>query len=107
MINLIEITTHIIKTTITMIDIEVMKDTEATVEIIHKLIIDLILDQDTTIDLKTLLKDLDMAIIIKEELHSDLHIDHHSETFPIIDIIPDQDIDLVPNHKETTIQLSV
>ena len=42
-----------------------------------------------------------MTIIIKEELHPDLHIDHHIETTPIIDIIHDQDIDLVLNHKET------
>ena len=90
-----------------MIDIELTTDIEATVEIIHKIIIDLILDKDTTIDLKALLKDLDMVIIIKEEIHPDLQIDHHSERFPIIDITPDQDIDLVPNHKETTIQLSV
>ena len=38
-----------------------------------------------------------MTIIIKEELHPDLYIDHHTETTPIIDIILDQDIDLVPN----------
>ena len=42
-----------------------------------------------------------MTIIINEELHPDLHIDHHLETTPIIDIIHDQDIDLVLNHKET------
>ena len=42
-----------------------------------------------------------MKHIIKEELHPDLHIDHHTETTPIIDIILDQDIDLVPDHKET------
>ena len=42
-----------------------------------------------------------MAIIIKEELHPDIHIDHHTETTPNIDIILDQDIDLVLNHKET------
>ena len=40
-----------------------------------------------------------MTILIKEELHPDLYIDHHPETTPIIDIIPDQDIDLVLNHK--------
>ena len=42
-----------------------------------------------------------MTIIIKEELHPHLHIDHHTETTPIIDLILDQDIDLVLNHKET------
>ena len=42
-----------------------------------------------------------MTIIIKEELHPDLHMEHHIETTPIIDIIHDQDIDLVLNHKET------
>ena len=42
-----------------------------------------------------------MTIIIKEELHLDLHIDHHTETIPIIDAILDQDIDLVLDHKET------
>ena len=42
-----------------------------------------------------------MIIIIKEKLQTDLHIDHHTETTPIIDIIHDQDIDLVRNHKKT------
>ena len=42
-----------------------------------------------------------MTTIIKEELHRDLHIDHHIGTTPIIDIIQDQDIDLVLNHKDT------
>ena len=42
-----------------------------------------------------------MTIIVAEELHPDLHIDHHTETTPIIDIILDQDIDPVLNHKET------
>ena len=42
-----------------------------------------------------------MTIIIKEELYPDLHIDHHTETTPIKDIVHDQDIDLVLNHKET------
>ena len=44
--------------------------------------------------------DLDMTTNIKEELHPDLHIDHHTETTLITDIILDQDIDLVLNHKE-------
>ena len=44
-----------------------------------------------------------MTIYIKEELHPDLHIDHQIETTPIIDIIHDQDIDLVLNHKETAL----
>ena len=84
-----------------MIDIEIMIDTEVTAEIIHKTIIDLILDRDTTIDLKVHIHpDLDMTTIIKEELHPDLHIDHHTETPLIIDTILDQDIDLVLDHKE-------
>ena len=84
-----------------MIDIEIMIDTEVTVEIIHKTNIDLILDKDTTIDLKVYTHpDLDMTTIIKEELHPDPHVDHHTETTPIIDIIHDQDIDLVLNHEE-------
>ena len=41
-----------------------------------------------------------MTTIIKEELHLDLHIDHHTEITPIIDIFHDQDIDLVLNHKQ-------
>ena len=41
-----------------------------------------------------------MTTIIKEELHPDLHIDHHTEISLITDIILDQDIDLVLNHKE-------
>ena len=106
-IILLKITTviDIIKTTtpITMTDIEITTDTEATVEIINKIIIDLILDKDITIDPKAHTHlDPDMTIIInKEELHPDLHIDHHTETTPIIDTILDQDIDLVLNHKET------
>ena len=95
------IVVDIAKTTIKMIDIEIMIDTEVTAEIIHKTIIDLILDKDTTIDLKVHIHpDLDMTFIIKEELHPDLHIDHHTETLLITDIILDQDIDLVLNHKE-------
>ena len=42
-----------------------------------------------------------MTTITKEELHPDLHIDHHTETTPNIDLIHNQDIDLVLNHKET------
>ena len=84
-----------------MIDIGIMIDTEVTAEIIHKTIIDLILDKDTTIDLNVHIHpDLDMTTTIKEELHPDLHIDDHTETPLIIDIILDQDIDLVLNHKE-------
>ena len=106
MIILLKITTvtYIIKTTTptTMTDIERTTDTEATVEIAHKIIIDLSLDKDFTVDLKAHTHlDPDMTIIIKEELHPDLHIDHHTETTPIIDIILEQDIDLVLNHKET------
>ena len=42
-----------------------------------------------------------MTIIIKEELHLDLHIHHHTEIIPTIDSILDQDIDPVLNHKKT------
>ena len=96
----------IVKTTPTIvIDIEIMIDTEATVEIIHKTTIDLILDKDTTIDPKVHTHiDLDMTTIIKEELHPDPHIDHHTGTTLITDRILDQDIqdiDLALNHKET------
>ena len=41
-----------------------------------------------------------MTAIIKEELHPDPQIDHHTETTLITDIILDQDIDLALNHKE-------
>ena len=79
LIILLEIMTviDIVKTTPTIvIDIEIMIDTEVTVEIIHKTTIDLIVDKDTTINPKfhTHL-DLDMTTIIKEELHPDSHID--------------------------------
>ena len=84
-----------------MIDIEIMIDTEVTVGIIHKTIIDLILDKDITIDLKVHTHpDLDTTTVIKEELHPDLLIDHHTETPLITDINLDQDINLVLNHKE-------
>ena len=89
------------KFTTIMIDIEIRIDIEVTAEIIHKTIIDLILDKDTTKGLKVHIHpDLDMTTIIKEELHPVLHIDHHTETPLIIDIILDQDIDLVLSHKE-------
>ena len=56
MIILLKRTTviDIIKTTTPTImnDIEITTDTEATVEIIHKIIIDLILGKDITIDLQ-------------------------------------------------------
>ena len=78
-----------------------MIDTEVTAEIIHKTIIELILDKDTTIDLKVHIHpDLDMTTTIKEELHLDPHIDHHTETLITIDKILDQDIDLALNRKE-------
>ena len=103
MIILIKIKIHIIKTThITMIDIETILDIEAIVETFHRIITDLILDKDTIIDLKArVILDPDLTIFIKEELHPDPHLDHHTEPTPIIDTIPDQDIDLVLNHKET------
>ena len=109
MIVLIKITTHIIKTTpIKMIDLEITTDIEATVEIIRRIIIDLILDKETIKDVKARINlDLDMTIIIKEELHIDLLEDHHTETTPIIDIILDQDIDLVLNHKEVLLDNTI
>ena len=74
-----------------------MTDIEATVEIVHKTIIDLILDKDITIDLQVHTHlDPDMTIIIKKELHLDLHLVLHIATTLIIDTI-----DLVLNHKET------
>ena len=45
--------------------------------------------------------DLDLIIIIKAELHLDLHIDLYTEITQITDITPTQDTDLVLNHKET------
>ena len=53
LIILLEIMTvaDIAKTSTIMIDIEIMIDTEVTIEIIHKTTIDLILDKNTTIDL--------------------------------------------------------
>ena len=41
--------------------------------------------------------------VISLFIHPDLHIDHHTETPLITDIILDQDIDLVLNHKEITL----
>ena len=106
MIILLKITTviYIINTTTptTMTDIEITTDTEVTVEFIHKINIDLILDKDITIDLKAHTHlDQAMTVIIKKELHPDLHIDHYTETTPIIGTVFDQDIDPVLNHKET------
>ena len=83
------------------IDIGTMTDIEATVETIHKTTIDLILDNDTTTDLKVHTPlDLDMTTIIKEELHPDLHKDHHIGTTLITDIFHDQVIDPTHIHKE-------
>ena len=83
-------------------DIEITTDIKATVEIIHKIIIDLILDKGITIDLQVHTHlDPDMTIIIKEELLPDLHVDLPKETTLIIDTILDQNVDLVHNHKET------
>ena len=96
MVIFLKITTviDIIKTTTptTMTDIEITTATVA-VEMIHKIFIDLILNKNITIDLQVHTHlDPDMTIIIKEELHLDLHIDHHIGTTPIIDTILDQDI---------------
>ena len=83
LIILLEIMTvlDIAKTTPTIvIDIEIMIDTEVTVEIIHKTTIDLILNKDTTIDPKVHIHlDLDMTTIIKEELHPVPHIDRQQK----------------------------
>ena len=97
----------IVKTTpIIVIDIEIKIDTEVTGENIHKTTIDLFLDKDTTIDPKVHTHlDLDMTTIIKEELHPDPHIDHHTETTLITDIILDQDIDLALNHKDIVLTI--
>ena len=84
-----------------MIGIKTKTDTKEIVEIIHKTIIVLILDKDTTIDLKAHTHlDPDMTTIIKEELNLDLHIDHHTGTTSFTDIILDQKIDLALNHKD-------
>ena len=65
-----------------------MTDIEATVESIHKISIDLILDKDITKDLHIHTHlDPDMTIIIKEELHLDVHIDIPIGTTLIIDTI--------------------
>ena len=91
----------VITTPTIVIHIEIMIDIEVTVEIIHKTTINLILDKDTTIDPKVHTHlDLDMTTIIKEELHPDPHIDHHTEITLITDIILDQDMDIALNHKE-------
>ena len=83
-------------------EIEITTDIKAPVEIIHKIIIDLILDKGITIDLQVHTHlDPDMTIIIKEELLLDLQIDLPKETTLIIDTILDQNLDLVHNHKET------
>ena len=91
----IMIVTNIIKIII-MIDTEIMIDNVAIVENIRKTTTDLILDKDITIDLEAHI-DLDLIIIIKEELHLDLHI----EITQITGITLAQDTDLVLNHKET------
>ena len=83
-------------TPITEIDIEVIAET------IHKIIIDLTLDKNNSIDLQVhIYLDLDTIIIIKEELHLDLSIDLHTEIIQTKDTFLDPDIDLVLNHKET------
>ena len=91
----IMIVTNIIKIII-MIDTEIMIDIVAIVENIRKTTTDLILDKDLTIDLEAHIY-LDLIIIIKEELHLDLHI----EITQITGITLAQDTDLVLNHKET------
>ena len=62
-VDTIKITTHTITT-----DIETLTDIEATVEIIRKIIIDLILDKDITIDLQVQTHlDPEMTTIIKAD----------------------------------------
>ena len=95
----IMIVTNIIKITI-MIDTEIMIDIVAKVENIRKTTTDLILDKDITIDFEAHI-DLDLIIIIKEELHLDLHIDLQIEITQTTGITLAQDTDLVLNHKET------
>ena len=95
----ITIVTNIIKITIT-IGTEIMIDIVAIVENIRKTITDQIHDKDITTDLEVH-TDLDLIIIIKEELHLDLHINLHTDIIQIIDITLVQDTDLVLNHKET------
>ena len=73
-----------------------MIDIVAIVENIRKTTIDQTLDKDIIIDPEVRI-DLDLIIIIKEELHLDLH----TEITQITDIILAQDTDLVLNHKET------
>ena len=90
----IMIVINIIKITL-MIDTETMIDIVAIVENIRKTTTDQTLDKDIIINLEVRM-DLDL-IIIKEELHLDLHI----EITQITDIILAQDADLVLNHKET------
>ena len=91
----IMIVINIIKTTI-MIDTETMIDIVAIVENIRKTTIDQTLDKDIITDPEVRI-DLDLIIIIKEELHIDLH----TEITQITDIILAQDTDLFLNHKET------
>ena len=95
----IMIVINIIKITI-VIDTETMIEIVAIVENIRKTTIDQTLDKDIIIDPEVRL-DLDLIILIKEELHLDLHIDLHTEITQITDIILTQDTDLVLNHKET------
>ena len=57
------------------------------------------LDNDITIALEAHI-DLDLIVIIKEELHLDLHIEPHIEITQITGITLAQDTDLVLNHKE-------
>ena len=79
-----------------------MTDIKATLEIIHKISIDLIPDKDFTKDLQVHINlDPDRINIIKEELLQDLRKDLPIEISLIIDTILDQDIDPVLNHKET------
>ena len=93
-------TTHII-----VIDTGIMTEIEATVEITHKTTIDLTPHKDITTNLKVHTHlDLDITITIKEELHPDLHIDHHIGTTLVTDTIHDQDIDPAHNHKEISLE---
>ena len=97
-ILLIMIVINITKSII-MIDTEITIDIAVTVEIIHNIIIDLILNKVVTIDLEVHI-DLDTKAITNEELHLDLQTDLHTEMTLTIDTTLYLDTHLIPNHKE-------
>ena len=106
MIILLKITTviGIIKATtpITMTDIEITTDTEATVETIHK--------KNYRSNSRQRYYNRSQSPYpsrsrfdnyYQRKTHPDLHIEHHTKTTPTIKITLDQDIDLALNHMET------